>query len=64
MREVINSLKNLLQKKELYKDILKKLYIKWIPLLNEVKKKLIENLIINLTKNEFLKLHKFINFNF
>ena len=38
MREVLNSTKEFTpEKKELYKDILKKLYIKWIPLLNEVK---------------------------
>jgi hypothetical protein len=38
MREVINSTEEFTpEKKELYKDILKKLYIKWIPLLNEVK---------------------------
>lgn len=38
MREVINSTEEFTpEKKELYKDILKKLYIKWVPLLNEVK---------------------------
>ena len=38
MREVIKSTEEFTpEKKELYKDILKKLYIKWIPLLNEVK---------------------------
>ena len=38
IREVINSTEEFTpEKKELYKDILKKLYIKWIPLLKEVK---------------------------
>ena len=38
MKELINSTEDFTpEKRELYKDIIKKLYIKWVPLLNEVR---------------------------
>ena len=38
MREVLNSTEDFTpEKRELYKDIIKKIYIKWIPLLNEAR---------------------------
>ena len=38
MREIINSAEDFTpEKRELYKDIVKKIYIKWIPLLNEAR---------------------------
>ena len=38
MREIINSTEDFTpEKRELYKDIVKKIYIKWIPLLNEAR---------------------------
>ena len=38
MREVLNSTEDFTpEKRELYKDILKKIYIKWMPLLNEAR---------------------------
>jgi hypothetical protein len=38
MRELINSTEDFTpEKRKLYKDIIKKIYIKWIPLLNEVR---------------------------
>lgn len=37
MREVINSTEEFTpEKRKLYKDIMKKIYIKWVPLFNEV----------------------------
>jgi len=37
MRELINSTEEFTpEKRELYKDIIKKIYIKWVPLFNEV----------------------------
>ena len=37
MREFVNSTEEFTQeKRELYKNLLKKIYIKWVPLLNEV----------------------------
>jgi len=37
MREFINSTEEFTpEKRELYKNLLKKIYIKWVPLLNEV----------------------------
>ena len=37
MREFVNSTEEFTpEKRELYKDLLKKIYIKWVPLLNEV----------------------------
>ena len=39
MKEFINSTENFTpEKRELYKDLIKKIYIKWIPLLNEVRR--------------------------
>tara|TARA_B100001057_G_C22761470_1_gene915941 strand:+ start:560 stop:781 length:222 start_codon:yes stop_codon:yes gene_type:complete len=38
MRELINSTEDFTpERRELYKDIAKKIYIKWIPLLNEAR---------------------------
>ena len=38
MRELINSTEDFTpEKRELYKDIIKKIYIKWVPLLDEIK---------------------------
>ena len=38
MKELINSTEDFTpEKRELYKDIIKKIYIKWVPLLNEVR---------------------------
>lgn len=38
MRELINSTEDFTpEKRKLYKDIIKKIYLKWIPLLNEVR---------------------------
>ena len=38
MKELINSTEDFTpEKRELYKDIIKKIYIKWVPLLNEIK---------------------------
>ena len=38
MKELINSTEDFTpEKRELYKDIIKKRYIKWVPLLNEVR---------------------------
>ena len=38
MKELINSTEDFTpEKRELYKDIVKKIYIKWIPLLNEAR---------------------------
>jgi hypothetical protein len=38
MKELINSTEKFdPEKRELYKDIIKKIYIKWVPLLNEIK---------------------------
>ena len=38
MREIINSTEDFTpEKRELYKDIVKNIYIKWIPLLNEAR---------------------------
>ena len=38
MREIINSAEDFTpEKRELYKDIVKKIYIKWSPLLNEAR---------------------------
>jgi len=38
MRELINSTEDFTpEKRKLYKDIIKKIYIKWVPLLDEVR---------------------------
>jgi len=38
MREIINSTEDFTpEKRELYKDIVKKIYIKWIPLIDEAR---------------------------
>ena len=38
MKELINSTEDFTpEKRKLYKDIIKKIYIKWVPLLNEVR---------------------------
>tara|TARA_B100000035_G_C20841579_1_gene483272 strand:- start:403 stop:684 length:282 start_codon:yes stop_codon:yes gene_type:complete len=38
MRELINSTEDFTpEKRELYKDIIKKIYIKWVPLLDEIR---------------------------
>ena len=38
MKELINSTEKFdPEKRELYKDIIKKIYIKWVPLLDEIK---------------------------
>ena len=38
MKELINSTEDFTpEKRDLYKNIIKKLYIKWVPLLNEIK---------------------------
>ena len=38
MKELINSTEDFTpEKRDLYKDIIKKIYIKWVPLLNEVR---------------------------
>ena len=38
MRELINSTEDFTpEKRKFYKDIIKKIYLKWIPLLNEVR---------------------------
>ncbi len=38
MKELINSTEDFTpEKRELYKDIIKKIYIKWVPLLNEIR---------------------------
>lgn len=45
MREFINSTEEFTpEKRELYKSLLKKIYIKWIPLFNEVTKEAKEEL--------------------
>ena len=39
MKEFINSTEEFTpEKRELYKDLIKKIYLKWVPLLNEVKR--------------------------
>ena len=39
MKEFVNSTEEFTpEKRELYKDLLKKIYIKWIPLLNEIRR--------------------------
>ena len=38
MKELINSTEDFTpEKRELYKDIIKKIYIKWVPLLDEIR---------------------------
>ena len=38
MKELVNSTEDFTpEKRELYKNIIKKIYIKWVPLLNEIK---------------------------
>ena len=38
MKELINSTEDFTpERRELYKDIIKKIYIKWVPLLNEIR---------------------------
>ena len=39
MKEFINSTEEFTpEKRELYKDLIKKIYLKWVPLLDEVKR--------------------------
>ena len=45
MKELINSTEDFTpEKRELYKEIIKKIYIKWVPLLNEVREEAREEL--------------------
>tara|TARA_A100001011_G_scaffold352611_1_gene393502 strand:+ start:854 stop:1135 length:282 start_codon:yes stop_codon:yes gene_type:complete len=45
MRELINSTEDFTpEKKELYKNLIKKIYLKWVPLLDEARKEAKEEL--------------------
>ena len=56
MKELINSTEDFTpEKRELYKDIIKKIYIKWVPLLNEIKDEANKELKNYFNNNEFYK---------
>ena len=45
MKEFVNSTEEFTpEKRELYKDLIKKIYLKWVPLLDEVRREAIEEL--------------------
>ena len=45
MKEFVNSTEEFSpEKRELYKNLIKKIYIKWVPLLDEVRREAVEEL--------------------